>query len=527
MGEVVNKERHNKKHAENALSSYPLGYKSLSQPLQFLLHQTLLTPTFEVTTRLQLRTSSYPLTVNRLYIVSWPSNTTRSTKTTRIHSFTNNTQNISNMFFKSAALVAAAVSLSANAHLFISSPSPIAESAIKDPLDPSGANFPCHGIALPKSGGQKMAAGSQQLLAWDAGIEGANTAVHGGGSCQISITYETDPEKVKDPKNWYAIYSIEGGCPTFSPMNLDGLDGPDAVKGLYSGPDEPYFGAYPCTNTSTNGIDCISQFNFSIPKGIKSGHATLALTWHNAIGNRELYMNCASVELTGGDESELEELPSMFVGNMANLPGGQCPVPENQHVKFPYPGKYVTRPTPDAAAAKYVKTTYPVVQPTGAHCAEAGAPAGKGAGAAPPAESYPPAPSSAAASGSGGGMVTVTTMATVTGGGSSSTAAAPSASAPAVSSVAPSAVAPSSAAPSYPATPSGSSSSGSCANGKVPCSNPGGVVCISDTQFGLCNIDNCALPQPLAPGTHCQGGQILKRSHIRHAARHGAHRYGF
>ncbi|KAK3707619.1 hypothetical protein LTR37_011967 [Vermiconidia calcicola] len=409
------------------------------------------------------------------------------------------------MFFRSAVLVAAALSLTANAHLFITNPTPIAESAIKDPLDASGANFPCHGIALPKSGGQKMAAGSQQLLAWDAG-KGLNTAVHGGGSCQVSITYETDPEKVKDPRNWYAIYSIEGGCPTFTPMNLDGADPPANELGEYISPlgsDIKYKGAWPCTNTTTNGIDCINQFHFGIPKGVKSGHATLALTWYNTIGYRELYMNCASVELTGGDGSELEELPSMFVGNVANLPG-------------------------DAAAAKYVKTTYPVIQPTGANCAEAGAPAGKGAGAAPPAESYPPAPSSAAASGSGGGMVTVTTMATVTGGGSSSAAAAPSASAPAVSSAAPSAVVPSSAAPSYPATPSGSSSSGSCANGKVPCSNPGGVVCISDTQFGLCNIDNCALPQPLAPGTHCQGDQILKRSHIRHAARHvGAQHYAF
>lgn len=93
------------------------------------------------------------------------------------------------------------------AHMFIASPKPIRGSAPKDPLDPSGANFPCHGIQLPSSGGQEMKAGSHQLLAFDLG-NGANTAVHGGGSCQISITYETDAVKQKNPQAWRVIYSI-------------------------------------------------------------------------------------------------------------------------------------------------------------------------------------------------------------------------------------------------------------------------------------------------------------------------------
>jgi hypothetical protein len=106
-----------------------------------------------------------------------------------------------------------------------------------------------------------MAAGSSQLLAWDTG-NGANTAVHGGGSCQISITYETDAANQKDPKNWNVIYSIEPGCPSNTHQNLDGS---------YTGPQGTYTGSYDCTDPKTNGVDCVNQFNFTIPKGIKSG----------------------------------------------------------------------------------------------------------------------------------------------------------------------------------------------------------------------------------------------------------------
>ncbi|KAI7646824.1 hypothetical protein KC318_g19069, partial [Hortaea werneckii] len=105
---------------------------------------------------------------------------------------------LSTMSFRNAALVATlGLSYTVNAHLFIQSPTPIQGSAPKDPLDASGSNFPCHGVSLPSSGGQKMAVGSSQVLAFELG-DGANTAVHGGGSCQISVTYETDPAAIKD-----------------------------------------------------------------------------------------------------------------------------------------------------------------------------------------------------------------------------------------------------------------------------------------------------------------------------------------
>lgn len=414
------------------------------------------------------------------------------------------------MFGKKAALVAATLGLSVNAHLFLSSPSPIPGSAPKSPLLADGSNFPCHGVSLPSTGGENMAAGSSQLLAFDLG-GGLNTAVHGGGSCQISITYETDPVKVKDPKSWYVIYSIEGGCPTNTLMNLDGT---------YQGPQGSYSGALACSDPQTNGVDCVNQFNFTIPQGVKDGHATLAWTWYNSVGNRELYMNCVSVELSGGDGSGIsrDEYPSMFVANMASV--NKCPTTAYQAVKFPYPGKYVTTKTPSGDAAS-TASTYPLALQTGPDCASDGAPI-NGAAATPTGYSGS-SPSSAAPTGSTGpssaagsntGLVTITTMRTVTGGASKSAPAASSA--PVVSSapVASSGPVASSAAPFATG-----SSLGSCADGKVACSSPGQVICVGSDQFGICNIDYCAIPQPLAAGTECSNGVIAKRSHVKRVVR--------
>ncbi|KEQ84688.1 hypothetical protein M438DRAFT_273391, partial [Aureobasidium pullulans EXF-150] len=190
--------------------------------------------------------------------------------------------------------------MAANAHLFISSPNPIPGTAIKNPLADDGSNFPCHGVALPGSGGQKMAVGSEQKLTFDAGA-GLNTAVHGGGSCQLSLTYETDPQKVKQADAWKMA------------------------------------------RTRSNNFDCINTFDFTIPQGVKNGQATLAWTWFNNVGNREIYMNCVAVDITGGsDDATMSDFPDIFLANMGPAYGDvktdEYPV---QNVKFPNPGKYV------------------------------------------------------------------------------------------------------------------------------------------------------------------------------------------
>lgn len=378
-----------------------------------------------------------------------------------------------------------------NAHLFLQNPVPIPGTAPKDPLDASGNNFPCHGAPLPSSGGQPMSAGSKQTLIFDAGA-GANTAVHGGGSCQVSLTYATTAEEQSDPKNWKVIYSIEGGCPSKTFQNLD--SGP-----YHGGPEGDYSGALACEDPRANGVDCISTFDFAIPKGVSDGHAVLAWTWFNTVGNREMYMNCVSAEISGGDGSEMDGFPTIFVANLAAL--GTCPTTESVDVEFPFPGRYrtvVEMQGPAAATAK----GFPLAVPTGEACAVEGKPVkGDGGGSiggsvpvpAPTLSSYgsPVAEAPTAAveeipyatptvNHGPQGMVTMTGM------------AAPPPSKP---------LAPSSQASAPPA-------GHSCSAPTIPCSTPGQTVCIGADQWGTCDLDNCVTPMALAAGTKCENGAI-------------------
>ena len=91
----------------------------------------------------------------------------------------------------------------------------------------------------------------------------------GGGSCQVSLTKDLEPTK---DSVFQVIHSIEGGCPNAAPGNL----GEDASAA------DP------------------TAFDYSIPQGIAPGKYTLAWTWFNKIGNREMYMNCAPIVVSGG-----------------------------------------------------------------------------------------------------------------------------------------------------------------------------------------------------------------------------------
>ena len=106
------------------------------------------------------------------------------------------------------AVFAASLLSMANAHMFLSEPTPLQGYSPKDPLDASGSNFPCHGAPLPNSGGMKLTAGETFPLRLEM-AGGTDNAVHGGGSCQLAVLYDTS--KAADPSNWNVIYSIEGG----------------------------------------------------------------------------------------------------------------------------------------------------------------------------------------------------------------------------------------------------------------------------------------------------------------------------
>jgi hypothetical protein len=58
----------------------------------------------------------------------------------------------------------------------------------------------------------------------------------------------------------------------------------------------------------------------TIPSSAPPGNATLTWTWVNAAGNREYYMNCVDVTLTGGPKDGKVTGPQNLVANMPNAP---------------------------------------------------------------------------------------------------------------------------------------------------------------------------------------------------------------
>jgi len=112
------------------------------------------------------------------------------------------------------------------------------------PVQPSGANFPCAVDDFNKKNGEgptltpgKWKGGKFQLM---------GTAVHSGGSCQISITYDSPPNK---NSNWRVIKSFEGDCPVKQNGNLN-----------------PQLGIN----------HKLPPLVYTIPKGMPSGPATIA-----------------------------------------------------------------------------------------------------------------------------------------------------------------------------------------------------------------------------------------------------------
>ncbi|CAF9943128.1 MAG: hypothetical protein ALECFALPRED_010630 [Alectoria fallacina] len=145
------------------------------------------------------------------------------------------------------------------------------------PLNADGSNFPCK--ATSNSGGTvtNMAVGASQKLSF------LGESVHGGGSCQVSLTTDTPATK---SSTWMVIHSIEGGCPARNQAGNIGAD--DSA----SAPD-------PDTK-------------------------------------REAFLNetqeYAILELFGRTTASF---PAIFV---ANIPTTDCTTAEGTDVKFPNPG---------------------------------------------------------------------------------------------------------------------------------------------------------------------------------------------
>jgi hypothetical protein len=206
------------------------------------------------------------------------------------------------MFAK--AFTIASLASFASAHMVMTNPKPYG-SPNNSPLDASGSDFPCKGAVNDGASTNTYKTGSTQQLSF------MGSAVHGGGSCQVSLTTDKNPTK---DSVWKVIHSIEGGCPAKNQA-----------------------GNYP-ENASADNPD---KYDFKIPEELAAGDYVLAWTWFNHVGNREMYMNCAAVKVEGqgGSEGYLDSLPDMFVANVGN----KCATQPNSDLKFPNPGNSVSQ----------------------------------------------------------------------------------------------------------------------------------------------------------------------------------------
>ncbi|EPE24813.1 hypothetical protein GLAREA_11394 [Glarea lozoyensis ATCC 20868] len=385
------------------------------------------------------------------------------------------------MMYSSTLFAALGFTAIANAHMVMNTPAPFKTGLNNSPLDPSGSDFPCKFSGTYKEDSTpptSLAVGSTQPLKFTGG------ATHGGGSCQISVTYDKVPTK---NSVWKVIHSIEGGCP---------------VQGVAGNA-----GGDPTAPSPT-------EYTFPVPD-IPTGDAVLAWTWFNKIGNREMYMNCAPVVIGGNtakrdeqdplnnatqlvqrDQAKYDALPNMFVANIAGQ--GSCTTEESVDLIFPNAGDSVTS------------------MGSGQYKGPAGCAAGGGSTPTKAPSSGSAAPSAPVASATKSSLPggVFATVAPVSGSPSASTPVASSA-VPASSAVQSSAAAPSPAPTSVvvpvastsaaPPAATGTTGSGSALTG--PCTTEGMWNCIGGTSFQQCASGSWSIVQQMAAGMSCTAGQ--------------------
>ena len=394
------------------------------------------------------------------------------------------------------------------------------------PLSPSGSDYPCKKSSYKITAMNKIPVNEAVLLDFK------GTAIHNGGTCQLAISMDKEPTA---DSTFKVIQTFEGGCPT-----AEGAGG----------------------------------LTFNIPKEFPTTErATLAWTWFNQIGNREMYMNCAPIEVTGGSDNMdyFNSLPDIFKANIGDAE--KCSTAENGDPIIPNPGQFLiksstVKPLDVSCAASSGTQSSKQQTPTVPNLAAYGPPAkdanqieyvdgssgssGSGSGSGGAASSVPggnngmytqPAassaqPSSAPSAGGNDGMYSQPAASPAQPTSTAASSAAPSATVPAsiASSAAPPSTfsthtvpASSATAPAYPtlsptlgqglsgpstgtAPPTGSpaSSSGSAAS-PGQCETEGAVVCGGTTEWGLCD-HGTVVWQRLSAGTSCSNGAILKRS---------------
>jgi len=207
------------------------------------------------------------------------------------------------------------------AHLYLNMPGAYRQGDPLPPLAEDGSNFPCAVTDFSNPEGQ----GPTYNPGQGGEIRLSGTAVHSGGSCQISITYDQPPTK---NSVWKVMKSFQGGCPVDVTGNLPAAGDPTQSP--------------------------LPPLQYTVPDGLPAGKATIAWTWFNKSGNREMYMRChtATIGGSGSDKGAYDSLPNMFVAQIAV---NSCRVPEGINLKFPNPGSQVVgtgdgAPTGDCGA---------------------------------------------------------------------------------------------------------------------------------------------------------------------------------
>ncbi|CAK1354788.1 unnamed protein product [Cercospora beticola] len=163
--------------------------------------------------------------------------------------------------------------------------------SMTSPLSADGSNFPCKGYQndRPFVPVVTYVAGSTYNLTL------AGTAMHGGGSCQISLSYDNGA-------TFRVIKSIIGGCPL------------------------------------------ASTYDFTIPSFVPEGDALLSWSWQNHAGNREMYQNCAQITISPSASQRrkrqsfktFESLPFIWKANLEGVNG--CATTERNDPVYPNPG---------------------------------------------------------------------------------------------------------------------------------------------------------------------------------------------
>ena len=171
----------------------------------------------------------------------------------------------------------------------------IIDYSMTSPLNADGSNFPCKGYQndRPIQTTATYMAGSTYNMTL------AGSATHGGGSCQLSLSYDNGA-------TFRVIQSMIGGCPL----------------------------------TST--------YDFTIPSYAPAGSALFAWTWQNYEGNREFYMNCAEVNIEATSTSRrkkrqtytaFDQLPYLWKANLEGM--NDCVTTEGENPVYPNPGPEV------------------------------------------------------------------------------------------------------------------------------------------------------------------------------------------